>query len=72
MLLGCSHFPLISDAFSVFFSGAKTIHSGEAMVQWLSQHLDLKRQFDETPITIHASENVEAVRRVAKRWQLNL
>ena len=72
VLLGCTHFPLISDAISEYFSGAKTIHSGEAMVQWLSQHLDLKRQFDETPITIHASENVEAVRRVAKRWQLNL
>ncbi|MGM0526384.1 MAG: glutamate racemase [Pseudomonadota bacterium] len=72
VLLGCTHFPLIAEPISTYFGGAQTIHSGEAMLQWLKQHLDLPEQYSQTPITILASENVEAVKRVATRWQLSL
>lgn len=72
VLLGCTHFPLIDAAISAYFDGAKTIHSGEAMLHWLQQHLELSATFDATPIQIMASENVDAVKRVAARWQLTL
>lgn len=72
VLLGCTHFPLIDTAISAYFGGAKTIHSGEAMLHWMEQRLDLTARFDNTPVQIMASENVEAVKRVAARWQLDL
>ena len=72
ILLGCTHFPLIDSAISAFFGGALTIHSGEAMLHWMEQRLDLTARFERTPIQIMASENVEAVKRVAARWQLDL
>lgn len=72
VVLGCTHFPLIAEPISAYFNGAQTIHSGEAMLHWLQQQLELKPQFSQTPIQILASENVEAVRRVAARWQLQL
>ncbi|WP_404399941.1 glutamate racemase [Idiomarina seosinensis] len=70
VLLGCTHFPLLAEPITAYFNGAQTIHSGEAMVHWLQQQLQLSVQFKHTPIQIMASENVEAVARVAKRWQL--
>lgn len=72
VLLGCTHFPLIADSLAAYFQGAKTIHSGEAMLQWLQQNLELKQQFTSTPIHILASENVAAVKRVAERWHIHL
>lgn len=72
VLLGCTHFPLIAESISAYFSGAKTIHSGEAMLAWLKQHLDLSAQFDATPLHIIATENVDAVKRTATRWGLKL
>lgn len=68
VLLGCTHFPLIADSISTYFAGAKTIHSGEAMLAWLKQHLDLSAKFTETPLRILATENVDAVKRTAVRW----
>lgn len=72
VLLGCTHFPLLADSISTYLGGAKTIHSGEAMVAWLKQHLDLEARFETTPIQILATENVEAVKRTALRWGLVL
>lgn len=70
IVLGCTHYPLIAAALSQHFAGAKTIHSGEAMMHWLEQHCDLQQQFDHTELTILASENVDGVKRVAERWGL--
>lgn len=72
VLLGCTHFPLIADSISTYFNGAKTIHSGDAMLSWLQQHLDLNAQFNSTPLQIIATENVDAVKRTATRWGLTL
>ncbi|KTG28656.1 glutamate racemase [Idiomarina sp. WRN-38] len=72
VLLGCTHFPLIADSISDYFNGTKTIHSGEAMLSWLKQHLDLSAQFETTPLHIIATENVDAVKRTATRWGLKL
>jgi len=70
--LGCTHFPLIAEQIAQYFGGVTTIHSGEAMVAWLQQHLELPKQYAQTPIRILASENVEAVKRTAKHWGLIL
>jgi len=72
VLLGCTHFPLIAEQISQYFGGVATIHSGEAMVAWLQQNLDLPQRFEQTPIRILASENVDAVKRTAKHWGLSL
>ncbi|RWU11624.1 glutamate racemase [Pseudidiomarina gelatinasegens] len=70
VLLGCTHFPLIAPQIADYFDGAKTIHSGEAMVAWLKQELGLTNHFSQTPIQLLASENVEALQRTAKHWGL--
>jgi len=72
VLLGCTHFPLIADQISQFWGGAKTIHSGEAMVSWLRDKLELEAKYAQTPIRILASENVAAVKRTAEHWGLGL
>ncbi|OZB03058.1 MAG: glutamate racemase, partial [Idiomarina sp. 34-48-12] len=72
VLLGCTHFPLIADQISQFWGGVKTIHSGEAMVSWLRDKLELEAKFAQTPIRILASENVAAVKRTAEHWGLGL
>lgn len=71
VLLGCTHFPLIADQISSFWGGAKTIHSGEAMVSWLRENLDLEPKYKHTAIRILASENVAAVKRTAEHWGLH-
>ncbi|EKE87604.1 glutamate racemase [Idiomarina xiamenensis] len=72
VVLGCTHYPLIAQAIAAYFNGALTIHSGEAMVAWLQQQLQLNAHFDKTRVTIYASENVAAVKRVAAQWGLPL
>lgn len=72
VLLGCTHFPLIAEQISDYFAGAMTIHSGEAMLAWLQQNLALEARFEQTPMRILASENVDAVKRTARHWGLSL
>lgn len=72
VLLGCTHFPLIAEQIAHYFGGVTTIHSGEAMVAWLQQNLELPQRFERTPIRILASENVDAVKRTAAHWGLVL
>lgn len=70
VVLGCTHFPLIATPIAEYFGGARTIHSGEAMVRWLQQQLQLEQRYERTPIHILASENVAAVRHTAVHWGL--
>lgn len=72
VILGCTHFPLISDAIAEYFDGnALLIHSGEAIVEYLEHHYDFSKKFEKTELKLFASENPEALRAVAKKW-LNL
>ena len=69
IILGCTHFPLISQSISTYFQkNTKLIHSGEAIVEYLEKHYDFSKKFEKTELKLFASENPEALRIVAKKW----
>ncbi len=69
IILGCTHFPLISDALQNYF-GKDTIliHSGDAIVEHLEKKFDFKIKYKEPILKFFASENPEALRAIAKQW----
>lgn len=69
IILGCTHFPLISDAISSYFDNQSLlIHSGEAIVEYLEHHYHFEKIFPTTQMKFFASENPEALRAVAEKW----
>ncbi|HIC44229.1 MAG TPA: glutamate racemase [Sulfurimonas sp.] len=69
IILGCTHFPLIEDSIFNYFKGnTQLIHSGEAIVEYLEHHYNFSKKFEKTELKLFASENPEALRRVAKKW----
>lgn len=71
IILGCTHFPLISKALQEYFPTSKLIHSGEAMVEYLQTQFNLKSKNTKTELTILASADVEAVKKTAGIWLEN-
>jgi glutamate racemase len=69
LILGCTHFPLISKAFKNFF-GEKTklIHSGDAIVEYLEKKFDFTKKHKTPKLKFFASENPEALRNIANKW----
>ncbi len=69
VILGCTHFPLISQALQEYF-GEKTqlIHSGDAIVEYLTQEFNFTQKFENPQIKFFASENPDALKAVAKKW----
>lgn len=68
IILGCTHFPLISKAISNYFKNKPLlIHSGESVIDYLEEQgypiLEQKPK-----ITIYASDNVQGLRDIASRW----
>lgn len=72
LILGCTHFPLLSEALQKFF-GAKTrlIHSGEAITAQVKNEFNLKNLHKKTRVKFYASADVKALKNTAKIW-LNL
>lgn len=68
VILGCTHFPLIEEAIQNYFKNAKTIHSGEAIVEYLQSNFDCNKNFENTKLTYFASENPDGLKEVAKNW----
>jgi len=69
IILGCTHFPIISEQISSYFDHKpKLIHSGEAIVEYLEQHYDFKHTFKDTRLKIFASENPDGLKAVAEKW----
>lgn len=70
VILGCTHFPLISDAINTYFAGKPVmIHSGNAIVEYLEENYALKRdRFKNCEVKYFASENPEGLKKVAKLW----
>lgn len=69
IILGCTHFPLISNALQNYFEGKPLlIHSGEAIVEYLEARYDLHSKEKETTLKIFASDNVAGLRDIADRW----
>jgi len=71
IILGCTHFPLISKAISEYFKKRPIlIHSGEAIIEYLqSKNYDI---INKPPkLTIYASDNVVKLREIANNWLNN-
>ncbi len=71
IILGCTHFPLISEAMRSYFD-KKTIfiHSGDAIVEHLETDLTFTHKYPKPKLKFFASENPEGLREVAKKWLL--
>jgi len=69
IILGCTHFPLISKSINNYFNKTPLmIHSGEAIVEYLENSLKIKNRFDNTNLKIYASDNVDGLRKIAMEW----
>ena len=72
VILGCTHFPLIEDKISSYLNNALTIHSGDAIVEFLKTEYDCSTRFNETKIKFFASENPDGLKKVANKWLKDL
>jgi glutamate racemase len=68
VILGCTHFPLIEKNISKYLNNATTIHSGDAIVEYLKKEYVCNKQFEKTDIKFFASENPDGLKQVAKNW----
>lgn len=70
VILGCTHFPLISKQIGEFFGGESVlIHSGEAIVELLESNFNLRRNgFESTHIDFYASSDIDGLKSKAKIW----
>ena len=68
IILGCTHFPLISHAIQKYFPNSILIHSGEAVTEYLKNEYNLKNEFVNTNIKFFATENPDGLKNVAKKW----
>jgi len=68
IILGCTHFPLISKEIKKFFPKAILIHSGDAVVEFLEDEFGIKRRELDTSLKLFASENPDKLKNVAKDW----
>lgn len=69
VILGCTHFPLISDALQNYFGKETTlIHSGDAIVEYLEDEFTFSTKFQNPTIKFFASENPDALKSIAKKW----
>lgn len=68
VILGCTHFPLIQEQISQYLGGCITIHSGDAIVQYLKDEHKYDENFKKTKVTFFASENPESLKNTAKNW----
>ncbi len=69
LILGCTHFPLIAPALQNYFGEkCQLIHSGDAIAQYLEKEFDFIERYPNPEIKFFASENPEALRKIAKKW----
>ena len=69
LILGCTHFPLIAPALQNYFGpNCQLIHSGDAIAQYLEKEFDFSARYPNPEIKFFASENPEALRKIAKKW----
>ena len=69
VILGCTHFPLLSVSLNKYFSKDTIfIHSGDAIVEYLEREFSFNHRYKKPNLKFFASENPEALRSVAKEW----
>jgi glutamate racemase len=68
IILGCTHFPLISKAIYNYFNNKPLlIHSGDAIVEFLHTK-GYSSSSTKPDVKIYASDNVEGLRDIATKW----
>ncbi len=68
VILGCTHFPLISESIRSYFGGRPLmIHSGESIVDYLKDR-GIEPGGRDTVLKIFASDNVDGLRSIAQKW----
>lgn len=72
VILGCTHFPLIEDKISEYLNNTITIHSGDAIVDFLKINYNCNLKFNDTKIKFFASENPDGLKNTAKIWLKDL
>jgi len=71
IILGCTHFPLLSDSLKNYFSKSTIlIHSGDAIVEYLEKEFHFAKKHTDPKLEFFASENPEALKELAKKWLL--
>lgn len=69
IILGCTHFPLISDALLNYFKNkVQLIHSGDAIVECLEDRFDFSQKFENPTMKFFASENPDFLKNIASKW----
>ncbi|WP_372998504.1 glutamate racemase [Sulfurimonas sp.] len=69
IILGCTHFPLISERIENYFSKESIIiHSGDAIVEYLENKFEFTHKYDKPTLKFFASENPDALKAVAAKW----
>ncbi len=69
IILGCTHFPLISEALQNHFNKKSVlIHSGNAIVEYLQKEFDFSKRYEKPRLEFFASENPESLKNIAKQW----
>lgn len=68
IILGCTHFPLISNAISSYFANARLVHSGEAIVEYLQSAYAIGGQKEITQLQLFASSSPERLKARAEAW----
>lgn len=69
LILGCTHFPIIAKELQNHFgSNTKLIHSGDAIVEYLSHKFDFSKKYPDPKLQFFASDNPEALRTIAHKW----
>lgn len=69
IILGCTHFPLISDSIKDYFlNDCRVIHSGDAIVEYLQEEFEFTHKYKKPTLKFFASENPDALKVVASKW----
>ncbi|MDR2639508.1 MAG: glutamate racemase [Helicobacteraceae bacterium] len=68
VIMGCTHYPLMQPALGAWFKGAKLVHSGEAIVEYLKANNLVSDGANDTQIQFFASENATRLKEVASKW----
>ncbi|WP_024791414.1 MULTISPECIES: glutamate racemase [unclassified Lebetimonas] len=67
VILGCTHYPFLSNSLQKYFPNAKLIHSGQAIVELLKNEYNLTPK-KSSSIKLLASDDPDGLRNKAKEW----
>lgn len=68
VILGCTHFPLLENKISQYLNDAITIHSGDAIVEFLENEYNCNKKYEKTKISFFTSSNPDGLKEVASKW----